>query len=170
MTRGKGRFFSDNLGEIASGRPNLGQYVPVSIYRMMQYTIRDVLSLEYGEDLARKIIYKAGKLAGEKFCREYLDTSLDFTSFVTELKNLLIEMKIGILRIEELDLENMNLVLTIAEDLDCSGLPVTEETVCVYDEGFIAGILKAYTGQDFIVKEVDCWASGDTVCRFHISQ
>ena len=52
--------------------------------------------------------------------------------------------------------------------MDCSGLPLSEETICDYDEGFIAGVLKAYTGKDFFVKEVDCWATGDRVCRFAV--
>jgi uncharacterized protein len=38
----------------------------------------------------------------------------------------------------------------------------------VYDEGFISGILKAYSGRDFRVREVDCWATGDRVCRFDV--
>jgi predicted hydrocarbon binding protein len=156
------------IGDIATGRPNLGQYVPVSVYRLMQYTLRATLTREYGRERAGEILYKAGKQAGEKFCDEYLDTSLDLTSFITELKNTLLDMKIGILRVEELDSERMTFVLTVAEDLDCAGLPITGETVCNYDEGFLAGVMKVYTGQDFRVKEVDCWASGDTVCRFHI--
>ena len=57
--------------------------------------------------------------------------------------------------------------LTVEEDLDCSGLPVSGETVCDYDEGFIAGVLEAYTKKAFHVKEIDCWASGGRVCRFH---
>ncbi|RKX74953.1 MAG: hypothetical protein DRP87_15715 [Spirochaetes bacterium] len=34
------------------------------------------------------------------------------------------------------------------------------------DEGFFSGILGEFTGETFNVKEVDCWASGDRVCRF----
>jgi len=67
---------------------------------------------------------------------------------------------------EAFDPENGNITLTVAEDLDCSGLPITNENVCVYDEGFIAGILEAYTGSKYHVREVDCWATGDRVCRF----
>ena len=74
---------------------------------------------------------------------------------------------IGILRIEEADLDALSFTLTVEEDLDCSGLPVSDETVCEYDEGFIAGILNTYTGKNFVVKEVDCWASGERVCRFN---
>ena len=72
----------------------------------------------------------------------------------------------GILRLEEADLESMRFTLTVAEDLDCSGLPLLDDTVCHYDEGFLAGILSTYTGAPFQAKEVDCWASGDRVCRF----
>ena len=39
------------------------------------------------------------------------------------------------------------MVLTISEDADCSGLPAIGETVCNYDEGFLAGLLTAYTGK-----------------------
>lgn len=68
--------------------------------------------------------------------------------------------------IEEADEEKLQFVLTVSEDLDCSGLPIFGETVCDYDEVFIAGILEEYTGKKFMVKEVDCWATGDRTCRF----
>ena len=96
-----------------------------------------------------------------------MDASLDFNSFVADLQEKLKEYLIGIFKIEKADMDSLSFTLTVAEDLDCSGLPLSDETVCEYDEGFIAGILNTYTGKDFIVKEVDCWASGDRVCRFN---
>jgi len=156
----------DELGDIEAGRPNLGQLVPVSIYRLLQYSVRHVLSTKFDRDFADKILFKAGKLVGEKFCKDFLNADLELPEFLSELKKVLIEQKIGILRIEKMDLENMEFILTVAEDLDCSGLPFTDTTVCNFDEGFIAGILKVYTGKDFNVKEVDCWGTGDRVCRF----
>ena len=53
------------------------------------------------------------------------------------------EFKIGVLRIEETEEETGKMVLTISEDADCSGLPAIGETVCNYDEGFLAGLLTA---------------------------
>jgi len=76
------------------------------------------------------------------------------------------ELGIGIFRVESADLEKGSFVVTVAEDLDCSGLPVCQEQICTYDEGFIAGLLLAYSGKDFRVKEIDCWCSGGRVCRF----
>jgi hypothetical protein len=60
----------------------------------------------------------------------------------------------------------MNLVMTVSEDIDCSGLPVRSVAYCDYDEGFIAGILHVYTQKDFKVKEIDCWGTGERTCRF----
>jgi predicted hydrocarbon binding protein len=56
--------------------------------------------------------------------------------------------------------------MSISEDLDCSGLPELDYEICVYDEGFIAGLLESFTGERFSVKEVDCWCTGDRTCRF----
>jgi len=92
--------------------------------------------------------------------------NVDFNSFVVNLQNALKDLKIGILRMEDFNAEDGRIILTVGQDLDCSGLPITGENVCIYDEGFIAGILEAYTGKKYDVREVDCWASGDRVCRF----
>jgi predicted hydrocarbon binding protein len=75
-------------------------------------------------------------------------------------------MKIGVLRIESMTPGAEKIVLTVDEDLDCSGLPETDFEICVYDEGFLAGILENFTGKDYLVKEIDCWCTGDRTCRF----
>ncbi|MEI6521846.1 MAG: 4-vinyl reductase, partial [bacterium] len=77
------------------------------------------------------------------------------------------ELNIGVLRLEKADIDNGKFVLTVSEDLDCSGLPDTGEEICAYDEGFIAGILNSFTGAAFKVREVDCWCTGDRTCRFN---
>jgi predicted hydrocarbon binding protein len=120
-----------------------------------------------GPETAYDILREAGKTAGVQFFENMLEHGLGFDDFIANLQLTLREHKLGILRIEKADLESMSFTLTVAEDLDCSGLPFTDEVVCQYDEGFIAGILEAYTGKPFRVKEVDCWASGDRVCRFN---
>jgi predicted hydrocarbon binding protein len=164
--RDRSRFAWKDMGDIESGRPNLGLQVSVLAYRLLQYTWRDTMIVELGAEKANDIIVKAGRLAGEQFCENVLDRKLGFNEFIAQLQRVLKEQAIGILRIETADLENMRFSLTVAEDLDCSGLPFSDETVCQYDEGFIAGILSAYTGKPFYAKETDCWASGDRVCRF----
>ncbi len=156
------------IGDIGAGRPNLGNAMDVGVYRLMQFTLRDVLIQEYGANAADRMYYRAGELAGREFCRQFVDKQSDFSGFVAQTQELLKVLKIGILRVEKSDLEQMAFTLTVAEDLDCSGLPVCNETICTYDEGFIAGLLEEYSGRKFQVREVDCWCSGDRVCRFDV--
>lgn len=155
-----------SLGNIKKGRGALGEEMPVLIYRLMQYTLLEVLAKAHGKDQANEYFRQAGYLAGLEFAKNVLDLKADFGTFVANLQKKLRELKIGILRMEVFDEATGEIVLTIGEDLDCSGLPITGETVCCYDEGFISGILEAYTGKKYNVREIDCWANGDRVCRF----
>ena len=159
-------FSWENLGDIKEGRGDLGEEMPVLVYRLMQYTILDVLSREFGETKANDYIRAAGHLAGTEFALNALNLSVNFGDFVSNLQSSLEQLKVGILRMENFNAETGEITLTVGQDLDCSGLPITDETVCDYDEGFIAGILEAYTGKRYRVREIDCWANGDRVCRF----
>ncbi|MCL2790930.1 MAG: 4-vinyl reductase [Desulfobulbus sp.] len=166
IAQSKRKFSWQSLGDVQLGRPHLGPLAPVRAYRLMQFTLWDVLTSELGPEKANDIVRKAGTLAGREFCLNLLDKSLPFIEFISQLQKNLKEQLIGLMRMEQVDLEAMQFTLTIAEDLDCSGLPCTDEIVCQYDEGFIGGILEEYTGKPFHVAEVDCWASGARVCRF----
>ena len=160
-------FSWDSLANIQEGRGDMGEDMPVLVYRLMQYTMLDVLTKAYGADQANEHFRQAGFLAGMEFAKNTLDLKADFNAFLANLQNVLQTLKVGILRMESFDPDTGSITLTVAQDLDCSGLPVTNENVCNYDEGFIAGILEAYTGKRYHVREVDCWASGDRVCRFN---
>jgi uncharacterized protein len=162
-------FCWENLGNLEIGRPNLGLMAPVLVYRLMQYSLKTVLANKLGPEETRKIFIEAGRLAGEEYCHQLLDTQLSLDKFLVELSKKLAEWKIGLLEIEDIERETLEMILTVSEDLDCSGLSKSDQTLCDYDEGFLAGILKAYTGKDFQVEEVACWALGDRICRFKVT-
>jgi len=159
-------FSWDLLGDIAKGRPNLGPTTHLAVYRLMQFSFRDVLERELGTAKTDEIFYRAGYLAGMHFYTQLIGPCADFNTFVKKLQEILREMKIGIMRVEMADIEAGHFTITISEDLDCSGLPELNYEVCTYDEGFIAALLESYTGRHFRVKEVDCWCTGDRTCRF----
>lgn len=166
MAGRKYEFSWELLGNIEKGRPNLGPNTRLEVYRLMQYTFRDIMEQRIGIEKTDQIFFEAGKLAGVEFYKNVLPNANDFNAFVKNLQGTLRDMGIGILRIEEADLEKGSLILTVSEDLDCSGLPELGYEICTYDEGFIAGILESFAGNPFRVKEVDCWCTGDRTCRF----
>jgi len=162
----KYRFRWELIGDIDEGRPNLGHFTRLEVYRLMQFTFRDVLEERFGSQVADEIFYHAGEISGKAFYQNYLAGITNFDAFVLALQNLLKEMSIGILRVEKADLETGQFMLTLSEDLDCSGLPELDYEICVYDEGFITALMEGFSGRKFKVKEVDCWCTGDRTCRF----
>ncbi|MDR1165435.1 MAG: 4-vinyl reductase [Deltaproteobacteria bacterium] len=159
-------FSWDSLGDIREGRGDLGEEMPVLVYRLMQYTMLSVMSDAMGEEKANDYFRAAGRLAGSEFAKNCLMARGSLADFIAELQLRLRELKICVFRLEEHNPVTGEIVVTAAQDLDCSGLPVTNETVCSYDEGFIAGVFEDFAGKTYDVKEIDCWANGDRVCRF----
>ncbi len=159
--------FEEYLQYDGNSRCNLGETLPVMVYRMLEYSIKEELLSRFDKDTQIDIFRKAGQRSGEYFAKHFLNLDQPLDPFVGELQAKLQELKIGVLRIEKINEESGSIVLTVAEDADCSGLPVLGETVCNYDEGFISGILSIYSGKPYFAVEVDCWATGDRVCRFH---
>ena len=129
--------------------------------------LKEELIGQFGKEKQIEIFRNAGRKAGEYFAKKMLNLDQPLDQFVSELQSKMQELKIGVLRIEKVDEESGKIILNVSEDADCSGLPILGETVCNYDEGFIGGILSMYSGKFYTAVEVDCWATGDRVCRFH---
>lgn len=157
---------ADYLQTQAGSRENLGEEIPISVHRLLEYSLREELTEQFGKEKQILIFRNAGYRAGQYFANEQLDLSLPLPEFSSHLQKQLEEFKIGVLRIEKMEEDTGKIIFTVAEDAGCSGLPTLGETVCNYEEGFLAGILTAYTGKPYSAIETDCWATGDRVCRF----
>jgi len=167
LTNARNYKFSWNLlGDLQLGRPNMGPQTRIEIYRLMQFTFRDVVERRYGTEAADEIFREAGKLAGGEFYRNVIGPVRNSEEFFRKVQDALKDLGVGLLRVEQADFDAGHFVLTVSEDLDCSGLPELDHEVCVYDEGFIAALLEQYSGRKFTVKEIDCWATGGRTCRF----
>lgn len=51
---------------------------------------------------------------------------------------------------------------------ECCGMPDVGTTLCALDEGLISAIFDEKLGVESIVKEIECWGTGFTHCRFTI--
>jgi predicted hydrocarbon binding protein len=147
-------------------RPSLGPNTRVEVYRLFQFTLRDVLEQRYGTETADDLFREAGVMAGKAFFEKFLSGASDATSLAAKVQEAFTQLGIGIFRVESAENDNSRFVFTVDEDLDCSGLPDTSDVVCVYDEGFIQGVLESFSGKGFNVREIDCWCTGSRTCRF----
>jgi len=132
----------------------------------MQFSFRDVLEENFGTEEADRVFREAGYLAGREFYNHLIGPQDSLGGFINKSQCALKEMGIGILRVEESDLAGTNFVLTVSEDLECSGMPETGAELCTYDEGFIAALLESFSDKRFTVREIDCWSTGERTCRF----
>ncbi len=163
----KYEFSWDTIGsDMALARPNLGPLLRIELYRLFQFTIRDILEQRYGTKTTDDIFRDAGVLAGREFFKQFCSGAKDLSSLVKILTDSFTALGLGILRVEAADADKLEFTLTVEEDLDCSGLPDIDGVICIYDEGFIKGILDSFTGMNFQVAEVDCWCTGARTCRF----
>jgi predicted hydrocarbon binding protein len=164
----KYQFNWDNTvgADMALARPHLGPNTRVEVYRLFQFTLRDVLEQHYGTEMVDNLFREAGVLAGKVFYDQYLSDAKDLSSLIVKIQDSLNSLGMGIFRMEKSAEDSSSFVFTVEEDLDCSGMPDTSSVVCIYDEGFIQGILYSFSGKNFDVREIDCWCTGDRACRF----
>jgi len=113
------KFDWSHLGDIEVGRPNLGPQTSVAIYRLMQFTLRDAIIRHSSPETARRIVFDAGYTSGKAIYENLIDEPNDVLDLISQVRKLLKELNVGILSVEESDVENMNFTLTVSEDLDC---------------------------------------------------
>ncbi|MDR2020471.1 MAG: 4-vinyl reductase [Treponema sp.] len=166
--RRKYKFSWENTtgADMQIARPSLGPNTRIETYRLFQFTLRDILEQRYGTDATDTIFREAGVLAGKSFFDKFLSDASDVASLANKIQETFNRFGIGIFRVEDAAADGGHFIFTVDEDLDCSGLPDTSDVICVYDEGFIQGILESFSGKGFDVREIDCWCTGSRTCRF----
>ncbi|MDR2257640.1 MAG: 4-vinyl reductase [Treponema sp.] len=163
--------WDDTVGaDMQVARPHLGPSTRIETYRLFQFCLRDVLEQHYGTEAADTLFREAGVLAGKAFFERYLSGARDISSLANKIQQSFNELGIGIFRVEDSSADGRHFIFTVDEDLDCSGLPDTADVICVYDEGFIQGVLESFSGRGFDVREIDCWCTGARTCRFEARQ
>ena len=66
--------FEDYLEYDENSRGNLGGELPVIVYRLLEYSIKDELAVRYGREEQVEIFRNAGRKAGEFFARKMILT------------------------------------------------------------------------------------------------
>lgn len=163
--------WDDTVGaNIGLARPNLGSATRIETYRLFQFALRDVLEQHFGTEQTDIMFREAGVLAGKEFFNKFFKDITSLKELIPCITDVFKEFGIGIFRFEKAEEDDKALFFSIDEDLDCSGMPDSSDVVCVYDEGFLRGVLESISNKKWDVKEIDCWCSGARTCRFKATQ
>lgn len=156
----------DKIGDVELGRPELGHRASVESYRLMHFALKDSVEEMFGTQVADQLFYNAGYKAGLVFYNQFIEQTTSLDVFINQLKNALKSHGIGLLELESFDPTTKTLILTISEDIECSGVSEVNHKLCGYDEGFLCAIIELFLKEPYSVQEIDCWGTGERTCRF----
>ena len=76
----------DYLHYDSASRGNLGAELPVIVYRMFEFALREELVQRFGKEAQVEAFRRAGRRAGEYFARHFLDMNQPMDQFIGQLQ------------------------------------------------------------------------------------
>jgi predicted hydrocarbon binding protein len=142
-----------SLEEIkAIARPNLGEEVPLVLFRILRIIgMRSLLGETAGQTL-----YIMGKSVGNMLEANSLE----------DFKRVVEELKIGVPEVEVVNEDH--LIVRLQECITCAGFPFTGEMFCDMESGIIAGLLEKVYGKRAKSRQTASWSVGYSYCEFDV--
>ncbi len=161
------------IGDL-SKRVTLGPTVGIELFRILRFSMGNLIlsqlaigkEKEENQAKANETIYLVGKAVGGEIGKAFLSGIDDLNEYVTKLKEILINLKVGILKVVSADLEKGKIVVDIEECVTGVGSPNIGMHICYFESGLIAGVLKFFLKKEVAAVEVKCCANGDDLCEF----
>lgn len=113
---------------------------------------------------AEKLNFIVGKQLGNQFSTIFKGDSREH--LIGELQKFWQKHEFGI--IDDVHLEPGTINFKVYECFECSHLPTLGHPVCKLDEGFLTSLLEKKFNQRFVVREIECYATGKHYCEFNI--
>jgi predicted hydrocarbon binding protein len=135
---------------------------PFEFFRLMFRTIRVALINE-GIDID-PILHKAGTQVGEALYSQVADP--DIKKLLNNLAKFWEQHKLGRLKVKGLD----PIVIVAYDCFECQDLPYLGRPACAFDSGILEAVFSAYYKDERLATETNCYAMGDSFCRFVIKR
>lgn len=152
-TKKEARFEARTLGDIATSVDRPADFINAFL-RSIRYRF-DSLGIEVAP-----MLYQLGKDIGEVIGEKMEATDLD--SAIVEIGTFWEEHNMG--KIEVMEKEPLTFIVT--DCYECGNMPDVGKTLCGFDEGIIEAILFSRLKKSFRAKEVECWGTGYTHCKY----
>ncbi len=143
-------------------RPQLGEELPLVIFRAFRIFSGRYLKDLMGEKGATAIFQNAGRDLGKELYNLLKADTLE--SYIDNICNFVRETRIGLLVPERIDEEVA--VVRLDECLTCAGMPNIGERICHFEVGIVAGLFESFLGARALrAVETKCNANGEETCQ-----
>jgi predicted hydrocarbon binding protein len=137
----------------------------IQAYCLLRFRLADALEQRHGTEGADALFRGWGALAGQVFYKKYLGGAASLGKLFTAVGASFEKLGLGVFRVEAAEgvdggagAWRRKLLVTAEEGADCPGPPEMRRGICVYDQGFIRGMVECFCGGEFSVEEAG-WAS-----------
>ncbi len=169
---GAGKLLIDSIlkgEEKISNREELGSMVPLKLFQSIRLIALGSAMEEMLGAGSRALIYQAGQRLGLHLGEAVLEEAKgDLNAYVALIQDLCLELKIGKLIIDEVDLEQGKLALHLDECVSCAGITGMNAPICNFETGMVGGIIKIFLKKNVRAVETHCHAVGDESCAIQV--
>ncbi|MEO2241555.1 MAG: V4R domain-containing protein [Euryarchaeota archaeon] len=151
------RKVEESLEGIEEARPTLGDEVKLSAVRHMLASM--VVTLGRG---AGSTFYRAGFDIGVYKAERHEVRGLE--EALRYIHDSLKRTRLGLVEEAEVK-DDGSIEIVMTESATAAGYSVNEK-LCYFQAGYMAGVLRAATGDRWQVRELECVAEGHDACRF----
>lgn len=135
---------------------------PFEFYRLMFRSIRVALINE-GIDID-PILHKAGRQVGEALYDQVVNP--DIKKLLNNMAKFWEKHGLGRLKVKGLD----PIVIVAYDCFECQDLPYLGRPACAFDSGIMEAVFSRHYQDHFVAMETNCYAMGDSYCRFVIKK
>lgn len=150
-------------------RDNLGPMVPIRLFQALRLIALGTGLEEMLGDGSRALVYQSGQRLGQVLggaVKDAAEGQLDH--YVELVRGLCIQLSIGQVVPEKVDLDRGELGLRVDECVSCAGIQGTSGPICHFETGMVGGIVREFLGAPVRAVETRCNAVGDKTCAIQV--
>jgi hypothetical protein len=150
-------------------RKQLGAMVPIQLFQALRLIgMGTSIEAMVGEG-SRALVYQSGQRVGHVLGKAVLPKSdKDLKKYMTLIRGVCLQLTIGQLVEEKVNLSEGKLTLRVDECVSCAGIRGTQLPICHFEAGLVGGVVRAFVDREVRAVETRCNARGDNTCGIDV--
>lgn len=150
-------------------RKQLGPQVPIQLFQALRLIGMGTSIEAMVGDGARALVYQSGQRVGQVLGRAVLPKAeKDLKKYMTLIRKVCLQLSIGQLVEEKVQLSDGKIQLRVDECVSCAGIEGTSAPICHFEAGLVGGVVKVFAGREVRAVETRCNAVGDATCGIDV--